>query len=692
MNRILCLLFACTYFLPASAQYYNQQAQFLNANRVWAFGDSAGVRFTNGNPQSIQTAIQTFEGCATVSDPVTGQLLFYSDGWKCWNRNHAVMPDGFSLLGAGSAGTTSQAACIVPVIDTPGKYYLFSLNAQGANPGLYYSIVDMSLDNGLGNIVSGEKNILLDGGSLSEAMIAIPGNNCDLWLMIHAKNETIFKAYHITRFGLDTNPVLSNTGTQIQGASAYFQGGMTISPDRTMLALTSLNGLAPALQAQGLLLCKFDAGSGQVSDALLLDNGPHYSACFSPDNSRLYAGHGFLNQYDVSNFITSGTVGAPVFIANAVRSPKLYRDTIYCIGGAAGAYLSRINKPNLAGTACNFQPAVISLLPGTHANWGLPNEVVYPLAPDTIGQKVLDTLICISDQPEFEITLTAPTGYTQYTWNDGLADQDRSVTQPGTYWVICKDPCHSRTDTFVIKTVNVQFSFGADTIICSAPPFRLSATINDAAFLWQDGSANSFYTVTDDGSYWLEINKAGCVSSDTIDIRFKNTSQNLGSDQTFCKDKPLSVALHATKSEGAFYQWSTGSTEPDITVQEAGLYWVSVNNAPCQGSDTIRINTELCDCFILMPTAFSPNGDGINDDFRPMVEPGCIIKGYTLYIYNRWGQMIYNNKSGNISSEGWDGTVKGVPADAGTYMYYLQLEAGTKNNVKQLKGDVVLIR
>jgi gliding motility-associated-like protein len=691
MNRILYILFVCLYFVPASAQYYNQQQPFLNANRVWAFGDSAGVRF-NGNAQAIQTSIQTFEGCASVSDPVTGQLLFYSDGWKCWNRNHVVMPNGFGLLGAGSLGTTSQAVCIVPVIDTPGKYYLFSLNAQGANPGLYYSIVDMNLDNGLGNIVAGEKNILLDPTSLSEAMIAIPGGNCDLWLMIHAKNEPLFKAYHITRFGLDINPVLSTTGTQIQGSSAYFQGGMAISPDRSMLAFTSLNGISPALQAQGLLLCKFDPGSGQVSDALLLDNGPHYSACFSPDNSRLYAGHGFLNQYDVSNFNTAGTVGAPVFIANAVRSPKLYHDTIYCIGGAAGSYLSRINKPNLAGTACNFQPAVINLLPGTHANWGLPNEVVFPLPPDTIGQKVLDTLICIGDQPEFEITLTTPAGYTQYTWNDGLADQVRTVTQAGTYWVICKDACHSRTDTFIVKTVDIQFSFGADTIICSSPPYRLSSAIHDAAFLWNDGSTDSFYTATGDGLYWLEINKDGCISSDSIDIRFKNIRQNLGNDQTFCKDKPMNVALHATKSEGAFYQWSTGNTEPDIAIQNPGLYWVSVSNPPCVGSDTIRILTELCDCLMLMPTAFSPNGDGINDEFRPMVEPGCIVKGYTLRIYNRWGQMIYNNSSGNIFSGGWDGTVKGIPADAGTYMYSVQLEAGTKSQGRLLKGDVVLIR
>ncbi len=164
------------------------------------------------------------------------------------------MPDGDNLLGAGVAGTTSQAACIVPAIDSPGKYYLFSLNFQGANPGLYYSIVDINLDNGLGNIVPGKKEYFIGPGSLSEAMIAIPGDHCDIWLIIHAKDAPVFKAYPITRFGLGANPVVSTTGTQIQGSSAYFQGGMAVSPDREMIALTSLNGISPSLLAQGLLL------------------------------------------------------------------------------------------------------------------------------------------------------------------------------------------------------------------------------------------------------------------------------------------------------------------------------------------------------------------------------------------------------------------------------------------------------
>lgn len=60
-------------------------------------------------------------------------------------------------------------------------------------------VVDRSLDNGLGDIVAGNKNIILDGASLlSEAMLAVQGDNCDVWLMLHTWQTPTFKAYHIT--------------------------------------------------------------------------------------------------------------------------------------------------------------------------------------------------------------------------------------------------------------------------------------------------------------------------------------------------------------------------------------------------------------------------------------------------------------------------------------------------------------
>src|SRR5690606_10314538 len=100
------------------------------------------------------------EGVASVADPSTGTLLFYSDGGTCWNQNDVAMPNGSGLSGnsLNSYYSTTQGVCIVPMPGDAQKYYLFSLESSAlfdepTSLNLYYSIVDMSLDNGMGDIV-----------------------------------------------------------------------------------------------------------------------------------------------------------------------------------------------------------------------------------------------------------------------------------------------------------------------------------------------------------------------------------------------------------------------------------------------------------------------------------------------------------------------------------------------------------
>src|SRR5690606_34884994 len=136
-------------------------------------GTHARLDFNSGTPVGTVSELDSWEGCASVSDPATGQLLFYTDGLSCWNRNNQVMPNGMNLKGNASNSTT-DGVCIAPVIDSPGKYYLFSMTggSGGTDPSgsLFYSVVDMSLEAGLGDIVGGQKNIVLDADTLlSEA-------------------------------------------------------------------------------------------------------------------------------------------------------------------------------------------------------------------------------------------------------------------------------------------------------------------------------------------------------------------------------------------------------------------------------------------------------------------------------------------------------------------------------------------
>src|SRR5690606_29555678 len=133
--------------------------------------------------------------------------------------------------------------------------------------------------------------------------------------------DPVFKAYHITRDGIDPNPVISLTGGQVNKTfnysgepfSSYFVGSMAVSPDRQTLAITSMSApclIGPVDSLAGVLLCKFDPATGIVTDAIEVEQNLNaYTCAFSPDNSKLYlpnldalTGSLAVQQYDISTF------------------------------------------------------------------------------------------------------------------------------------------------------------------------------------------------------------------------------------------------------------------------------------------------------------------------------------------------------------------------------------------------------
>lgn len=725
-----CFLLALLLNARAQGQpYYNQSTAYLKGNSVWPFiADGNGLDFNTSPPAIVATynsaGAFTNEGFAAVSDPVTGQLLFYSDGERCWNSNNVVMQNGDSLLGNSLAlssgagpipgytgGSTNQGVCIVPFIDQAGKYYLFSLNgptnwSMGSAPTsycLYYSVIDMALDGGLGGIVPGQKNIPLYSMNklLSESMIAIPGNNCDIWLMVHDYIDPVFRAYHITRQGLDTNAVVSATGSQIQGTGgmgAYYIGSMAASPDRKYLAITSFNGggLSPP-GTIGALLCQFDPTTGVVSNALKYGNSTFnpFGAAFSPDNSKLYNTSNYdsfqIFQFDIGTF-NAAAITATQQVAGTINgfnvpsNLKAYNGKIY--DGSSGDFLNVINQPDLPGAASDFVGAVPTLPIGYNC---LPNDVVFPLPPDTTSTKE-DTAVCIRNGLYENISIPAPAGFYGYLWDDGSQGASRSITGPGRYWVLCKDSCHSVIDTIVVRSENVPLDLGPDTVLCNGATINWDISQPDSRYLWQDGSTRSRYTTRDSGTYWAQLATANCTVRDTVHIQTLNLEQDLGEDIVLCKGEKLSapVRLYAHVPPGAAALWSNGSTDPVIAITDTGRYWLTVTGASCTGSDTLSVLETFCSCIAHIPNAFSPNGDGINDSFLPVMDPACPVEGYALHIYNRYGARVF---SGYKPDRGWDGAYSnGQNAETGTYMFEISFTGGTQKKAYYQKGDLVLIR
>ena len=311
-------------------------------------------------------------------------------------------------------------------------------------------------------------------------------------------------------------------------------------------------------------------------------------------------------------------------------------------------------------------------------------------APENI--EMHDTLKC----DDAELRLEGRTGMGNFLWDDGSTGATRTISVAGTYWVKSVDTgnCRMLMDTFIVRgKPGPPLSLGNDTILCTTLPLLLVPQVEQdepLSWLWSDGSDNENLSVNTSGTYWLRASTAeGCWSADTIKVLYYNVRQYLGEDISLCWGEAVNIKLEANVPAGAMAYWSNGASSPEIMATDTGTYTVVVSQPPCTGTDTISISYEKCTCWSDVPTAFTPNGDGLNDVFLPVIEAGCPIGEYVLSIYNRWGQRIF---VGYTPQTSWDGTYSGKPADAGTYMYELKFTGGTRNNRYIKKGDVHLLR
>ncbi|MDA3819337.1 MAG: discoidin domain-containing protein [Candidatus Delongbacteria bacterium] len=268
---------------------------------VWHFGFGAGVDFRYDPPLGIDGSnMDQWEGCASICDQ-QGDLLFYTNGVSVWNANHATMPNGTGLYGSISS---TQSGVIVPHPGDPDTYYIFTLYRNGdyeiGHKGLCYSIVDMTLDGGLGDVVSGQKNIELNNPNTEKITSIKHSNESDIWVVTHDWGNNKFLAYLIDDTGLNTTPVESSAGiVHYDNFNGWYSAGyMKVAPSGDRIALNVLG-------AATTQLFDFNPATGVVSNPMTLSTTrtQAYGIEFSPDGSTLYTTAWEYNnvlQYDLS--------------------------------------------------------------------------------------------------------------------------------------------------------------------------------------------------------------------------------------------------------------------------------------------------------------------------------------------------------------------------------------------------------
>ena len=341
---------------------------------IWYFGQQAGLSFADGNtPKPLNDGkMSTYEGCA-VATTAKGELLFYTNGETVWNRQHQPMPNGRKLMGSSSS---TQSALIVPDPGSGNIFYIFTVAPQGTPNGLRYSIVDMTRDDGLGDLP--RVNMLLIQPVAEKLAAVRHANGKDVWIVAHRWNSNAFVAYLVTPDGIDSRkPVMSNVGSMNAGPGRNAIGALKFSPDGRRVAAALWR------ETNKFEVYDFDRATGKVSNPRSFGPYPEaYGVEFSPSGRFLYGtcngtggGETQIWQFDLAKKGTKTLVGksANRKIGALQRAPdgKIY------VAREDNPSLGVIESPNTAGKACGYVDDGIKL-GGRHSKLGLPNFVVVP--------------------------------------------------------------------------------------------------------------------------------------------------------------------------------------------------------------------------------------------------------------------------------------------------------------------------
>jgi len=285
-----------------------------------------------------------------------------------------------------------------------------------------------------------------------------------------------------------------------------------------------------------------------------------------------------------------------------------------------------------------------------------------------------------------------------YEWQDGSTAPSFTAYESGIYWVEVTNmftECKFR-DTTLVNKIEISLLDDPDLVICDGEETLLDFTIENSndqvSYLWQDGSTQPTFMVEESGDYEVEINIDGCIKTQSVSVEIYPPLPilDLGVDQRLCSGESV---LLEVPNDGNEYEWQDGSIGNSFLVDETGEYVVKVSNACGTAEDKIQIefsSSAAVENPLLMPSSFTPNGDGLNDLFKPMVE-GEVID-YQFSVFSRWGLRFYSTQ--NIE-EGWDGFYENTPTEMGVYIWVCQARVidcqGNQKDVV-LKGNVTLIR
>lgn len=692
-------------------------------SNIWYFGNKAGIGFSDGVAVPLTNGqLNTIEGCSTISDN-SGAILFYTNGQTVWNKNHVAMQNGTGLFGDLSS---SQSAMIVPKPGSTSIFYVFTTNAFPTDGGLRYSIVDMTLNAGLGGVTS--KNILLYDGTCEKLSVVSHSNGQDLWLVSHKYDSNAFEAHLITNSGISPSTTVSNSGSIVTADSDFANaiGYMKLSPDGTKLAVchTYLHLVE---------LFDFNAATGLVSNPkIILGDGMHpYGAEFSPSSNALYISaveEKKLFRFDLHAFDVEAS---KVLVANFTDIPGALQlgpnGKIY-MAMAEQDKLSVISNPNAPADSCELQTNAVDLS-GRMCFLGLPsfNQSLFDM-------KINVGTLCSGNATSVEFDV--PQALSTVNWNFGDGTTSTELTPShiyaigGTYTVTATAATSSGPLTLT-KTITITSSGIAHTIpnqtLCVGESAFYDLSQNDTSILGGQSTAVfgvAYFATIEDAEnhvnmlpdtfpvgagsatfyakiYNLSNPACGAITNFTV-TWYVQPIADFVSDFVTCDDSIVDfyTAFDLTTKDhevaGAQFQsppvfsisYFTNETDAQNNVSAiSGLFYNTSNPQTVYARlenfeggcfDIVAFDLVVQNCgaeTFDYPKFFTPNGDGYNDIWE--IKSSQDLPNVKISIFDRYGKLLKTM----TDTGSWDGTADGYPLPSSDYWF-----VATGSNGKEFRG------
>ncbi len=651
LKHIVFTFFLCNFIFIAQAQ---------QDSKNWYFGHKAGFQFEGYDlPTPLwDSEMQAVEGCASISD-AEGNLLFYSDGETVWNRNHDIMANGTEL---GGDRRSSNSAFILKQPGNPNIYYLFVTEINCRKGGGFekkmivrINIIDLYGHGGLGEVV--EKNKYYING-VSEKITAVPHSNKeDFWIINYQAIVDIIISQKFDKNGI--GPLQRYTAKGYEKENCFFpksfpsSGCIKASPDGTMIALADY-------ESGYIRLFLFDSSSGSfVDDILFYEGNNPYGIEFSPNSKKLYVSFApedqsklidHLYQYDVEEFnlqkiLDSRTRVVRSNISNqfdfgAIGALQLGPDDkIYVASrdyesSKMKQYIGRIEKPNSDGVYANYKPKAVKLRNGFWSTYGLPQF----LNRQSSALSMFYTNVCIGDSTLFQLIGCEAVSV---KWDFGESVEGVSATSTDF------KPSHQYSKPGIYTVVATVVNVDGETQIIE-----------------REVEVYAYPEPNEDVVYRVESFYPGAIIliDEKLTPLISNDLEN-ETVQLFETMEDAELGIHSIPNRGTF---------------QTGEYYARVENkySNCYTIVPVQIEVELlveeeviAACQPQFPNSFSPNNDGVNDQFLYFYnhQYNCIVDLSDFQVFNRWGEKVYSG-----SKLPWNGkTNTGENAEPGLYLYHL---------------------